>query len=233
MAIVGFLAVTAAELGQWTEGEGRPAWMACHFSPYGRGLSNLPEALPAGSLLLLDDRNPIQGHDEQLICRQLSDCASGLRCAGVLLDFQRPGSAEAERLVSYLEENLSCPLGVSSLYGKETRCAVCLPPPPCHVPLKDHLFPWQGREIWLELAGEGEMVTLTDTGATFAPLCLPNSQAPFRDAMLHCQYTISIEKSQARFTLWRTREDLEALAREAKTLGVTKTLGLWQELGKE
>lgn len=232
MAIVGFLAATPAELGKWAEREARPAWMACHFSPYGRGLSNLPEVLPEGSLLLLDDRNPIQGHDRQLVCRQLTDCASNLRCAGVLLDFQRPGNAEAESLASFLEENLPCTLGVSSLYGKHKKCAVCLPPPPCHVLLKDHLAPWQGREIWLELAGEGETAYLTKNGAKFAPLCSPNSKVSFREPVLHCRYTISIEKTQVRFTLWRTREELESLAREAETLGVTKTLGLWQELGE-
>lgn len=230
MAIVGFLAVTPRELGQWAEEGWHPAWMACHFSPYGRGLSNLPQTLPQGSLLLVDDQNPIQDHDRLLVSRQIQECTGAFSCAGVLLDFQRPGNSEAEAMVSFLERNLTCPLGVSALYGKGGKCAVCLPPPPCHVPLKEHLAPWQGREIWLELAGEGETIFLTKTGAKITPSCTPPEKPPFREPVLHCRYTISTEESQARFTLWRTREDLEDLTREAETLGVTRTLGLWQEL---
>lgn len=231
MVIIRFLAMTAGEMGEGGSMPAHPAWMACHFSPYGRGLSNLPEALPPGSLLMVDDRNPIQGHDPGQVAAQLAECVKKHQCAGVLLDFQRPGSGEAEALVTWLEETLPCPLGVSSLYGKGRRCAVCLPPPPCHVPLKEHLAPWPGREIWMELAAEGECLRLTPEGIQLAPFSTPMKKAPFREPSLHCRYTIALEENQPRFTLWRTREDLEALEQEAQTLGVTRTLGLWQELG--
>lgn len=224
--------MTAGELAQFRENGQNLAWMACHFSSYGQGLSNLPESLPPGSLLMVDDRNPIQGHDPSQVVQQLEDCVSKYQCAGVLLDFQRPGSGEGEAMVNYLESHLSCPLGVSSLYGAGRKSAVCLPPPPCHVPLKAHLAPWPGREIWLELAMEGETISLTKAGAKFAPFAPTQQKAPFWEPAVHCQYAIALEDHQARFTLWRTREDLETLEQEAQTLGVTRTLGLWQELGE-
>jgi len=36
--------------------------------------------------------------------------------------------------------------------------------------------------------------------------------------------------SVARFTLWRTRADLEALAREAAGMGIRTLVGLYQDL---
>lgn len=231
MTITRFLAMTAGELAQGREIGQNVAWMACHFSSYGRGLSNLPESLPGGSLLMVDDRNPIQGHDPAQVTWQLEACVNTCQCAGVLLDFQRPSNGETEEMVTYLENHLYCPLGVSSLYGEGRSCAVCLPPPPCHERLKAHLSPWQGREIWLELAMEGVTINLTKEGAKIASLAPMQQKAPFREPSLHCQYAIALEDHQARFTLWRTREDLETLEQEAQTLGVTKTLGLWQELG--
>ena len=50
------LAMTAAELGA-APLPSHPAWMACHFSPYSTGLTNLPPKLPQDSLLILNDRD--------------------------------------------------------------------------------------------------------------------------------------------------------------------------------
>ena len=72
MAFAQYLAMTAAEMmGNAPPAEG-VAWMACHFSPYSTGLCNLPHALPPGSLLILNDRTPIHGHDASRVCRELS-----------------------------------------------------------------------------------------------------------------------------------------------------------------
>ena len=46
MAITPFLAMTAAEFRKKEDLPDKIAWMACHFSPYGLGLSNLPQRLP-------------------------------------------------------------------------------------------------------------------------------------------------------------------------------------------
>ena len=46
MAIRPFLAMTAAEIRGTETLPPKTAWMACHFSPYSTGLSNLPKDLP-------------------------------------------------------------------------------------------------------------------------------------------------------------------------------------------
>jgi hypothetical protein len=66
------------------------AWMACHFSPYGTGLSNLPPNLPANAMVILNDRTPIHGHDSKEILCQLNNLTP--HC--LLLDFQRQAVEE-------------------------------------------------------------------------------------------------------------------------------------------
>ena len=63
MAITPFLAMTAAEMRNISVCPPKIAWMACHFSPYGLGLSNMPKDLPSNSLLIVDDYTPPSGHD--------------------------------------------------------------------------------------------------------------------------------------------------------------------------
>ena len=46
---------------------------------------------------------------------------------------------------------------------------------------------------------------------------------------LHCSYHISPLEDSARFTLWRTREDVEALLESVSSLGVTTAVGLYQQ----
>ena len=71
MAIAPFLAMTGAEMRNNSFLPEKIAWMACHFSPYGLGLSNLPRSLPPGSLLMVDDITPIGKHDPSIILDQL------------------------------------------------------------------------------------------------------------------------------------------------------------------
>lgn len=231
MAIRPFLAMTAAEIRGTETLPPKTAWMACHFSPYSTGLSNLPKALPPGSMVILDDITPIHGHDSEAIATQLCHRLDTLKCNGVLLDFQRPGYAEAGLLAERLVEALPCPVGVSALYGQGLNCPVFLPPVPPDVSLANYLAPWQGREIWLELALDGETITLTPAGATTAPLS-PAAQllGGHRDGKLHCHYQIHTDADSARFTLFRTPEDLNALLTEGEALGVTRAVGLYQEL---
>lgn len=231
MAIDRFLAMTAAEFPAETALPGKAAWMACHFSPYGRGLSNLPRELPKGSLLLLDDLTPPQGHDPRQTAQQLAAAASDWDCRGILLDFQRPPTEETAAMARYLSQSLPCPVAVSSLYAGPLDCAVCLPPVPCHVPLGEHLAPWQGREIWLELALDGEAITLTAKGAQIRPLAFLPEREGFFDRALDCRYCVEMEENQALFTLWRTRDSLSGVQAAAEKSGVTLTVGLWQELG--
>ena len=231
MAIRPFLAMTAAEIRGTETLPPKTTWMACHFSPYSTGLSNLPKALPPGSMVILDDITPIHGHDAEAIAAQLRSRLEEMECSGVLLDFQRPGYEESGLLAERLSEALPCPVGVSALYGQMLSCPVFLPPVPPDVSLADYLAPWNGREIWLELALDGETITLTPAGATTAPLP-PATQLSggHRDEKLHCHYQIHTDADSARFTLFHTPEDLDELLIEGEALGVTRAVGLYQEL---
>ena len=233
MAIEPILAMTAAEMRNCSVFPPKIAWMACHFSPYGLGLSNLPKDLPPGSLLMVDDMTPPHGHDAGFIARQLSACVDALQCCGVLLDFQRAGCKETQAIARHLSASLPCPAAVSECYAGDLDCPVLLPSLPPSVPLKEHLVPWKGRNIWLELGLEGELLTLTEAGCEVTPLPYPDMEAVgFADEELHCHYAIETNETSARFTLWRTMNDLEELLAEAETLGISGTVGLYQELGR-
>lgn len=232
MAIPWFLAVSGRELESVQPLPEKIAWMACHFSAHDSGISHLPPALPAGSLLILNDRVPMAGHDPHRIGQQLIQTVETLDCSGVLLDFQRRDSEEAMRLATHLIPSLPCPVAISDLYAKEMDCPVFLSPCPHHVPLSDYLLPWKGRHLWLDLAMDMEQITLTKAGSRISPL--PPGQAPaegHREDHLHCHYSITTGLDAVQFTLWRTREDLEALAEEAEKLGTEVLAGLYCELG--
>lgn len=231
MALSPYLAMTAGEILSSTGLPEGLAYMACHFSPYATGLSNLPRELPPGTLLILNDRTPIHGHDPALVCAQLEDTVQKLRCSGVLLDFQRPDCPELQALCQKVAA-LPCPVAVSHLYAGELSCPVFLPPPPLHQPLEEHLAPWQGRQIWLEAATDAEEITVTPEGSGFRPLPpQPQAEACFVEDALCCRYRIAISSDAITFRLFRTREDVDALLKKAHSLGVSQAVGLYQDLG--
>ena len=231
MALPLYLALTAAEFQKCSSLPEHVAWMACHYSPYGLGLSNLPRELPQSAMLILNDRTPPHNHNPDLIARQLNELVDTFQCGSILLDFQHPDLTENAAVVKAVTTALSCPIGVSELYARDLPCAVLLPPIPPHVPLEEYLSPWQGREIWLEAAPGGEVITVTDQGSSVSPLSsaeLP--EAALEDPALHCHYHIRTFDDRIDFTLWRTKDDLAALLQQAEALGVTHAVGLWQEL---
>lgn len=232
MAIKRNLAMTGAEIRANTALPDHIAWMACHFSPYGTGLCNLPTGLPEGAMLILNDRTPIHGHDPKRIAAQLEEVIAAQKCECLLLDFQRPGVTETARLVKEILTALPCRAAVSEPYAGGLGCPVFLPPVPPDMSVRDHLAPWEGREVWLEAALEGRVITLTENGADAAPLpCWDFPADGHRDDSLHCRYTISLSEDRVQFTLFRTPEDLAALLKEAEALGVSRAVGLYQELG--
>ena len=231
MAIAPFLAMTAAEIRENTSLPPKIAWMACHFSPYGSGLSNLPRSLPPGSLLMVDDITPIRRHDPHRILDQLGACAEALSCGGILLDFQRPGIEETAALVEVLTQGLPCPVAVSAHYAGSGSFPVFLPPVPPSASPENHFTPWNGREIWLELALDALEVTVTEDGSTFLPLPAAAPAEPaFFDETLLCRYHCDVQEAAVRFTLRRAAEDLERFLAEAEKHSVTKAVGLYQEL---
>ena len=231
MAIPFFLALTAAEFAKMSHFPTHIAWMACHFSPYGTGITNLPKTLPEGSLLILNDRTPVCGHDPELICQALWETAREYRCSGLLLDLQRQDSAETAAIIQKVL-TLPLPVAVSDLYAGMYDCPVFLSPPPLHIPLEAHTAPWQGREIWLEMTNEGSKIRVTKEGSTLTTIPCPALESNFRDDGLLCHYSTQLTGDAVTFTLFRTQEDTQALIEKAEILGVTHAVGLYQEFGK-
>lgn len=222
-----YLAMTAGEMGEHPVQ--KVAYMACHFSPYSKGLSNLPQFLPEGSILLLDDSMPLQGHDEEVVVGQLQKLVDNYSICGLLLDFQRKWTKESDHIVSAILQNTTCSTAVPPCYAKGRDCPVFLPPPPVNKPLAAYLHPWLKRGVFLEIAPETVQVTVTKEGSS--SLSAPYTEGlSLVDEKLHCHYRVNVFPEKAVFTLSRTRADLANLTKEAYDAGVHGVLGLYQEL---
>lgn len=230
MAIRPFLAMTPAEIRNTSPLPEKTAWMACHFSPYGSGLSNIPRLLPEGSLLIIDDVTPFHGHNPECIANQLIQCITELNSAGILLDFQRPENPETAELIQYLSLSLPCPLAVSDIYADAADLPVFVPPVPPSISLSGYLSKWKRREIWLDIGLCGEILTLTEDGCEDTPL--PPWEFPeegFSGKSTHCHYHSEQKEDSIVFKLWRTAADISCLLEEAAGLGITQAVGLYQE----
>lgn len=227
-----YLALTAAEISHNSPLPSLCSYMACHFSPYTEGISNVPETLPFGSLLILNDRIPCDHHSADLVAGQLAAAVDRLGCESVLLDFERPPEPESCAMVRFIVQSLSCPVAVTDTYTQELSCPVFLSPAPLHMPLEAHLAPWQGREIWLEAALCQERITVTESVSSFQPI-FPTQQLDggFYDQKLRCRYHTSVSDDHIAFTLFDTHESLKTKLELAHALGVTRAVGLYQELG--
>ena len=203
--------------------------MACHFSPGGLGLSNIPCALPPDSLILIDDSMPVQGHDPKTVISQLNEMIRSFSVKAVLLDFQRVSSEESREMAQAISAGCVCPVAVTPAYAHINGCHIFLPPVAVNMALPDYLKPWQGRGIYLEIAAERVLITVTETGSKTRP-DFQDAPLPLADARLHCHYNVSVFPEKAEFTLTRTPEDLAALTQEAYTLGVHGVVGFYQEL---
>lgn len=233
MGIPLYLAMTAAEMLTSPNIPMHCGWMACQFSPYSEGISNIPTKLPPNSMVILNDRFPCQGHSPGLVADQLLHVVKTFSCAYALLDFQRPVTPETLAIAQSVTAALPCPVGVSAPYSRELDCSVFLPPCPLHQPLDAYLKPWKGRELWLEAGLFEQIHTVTKSGSAFShqiPPCPP--PAGFFDESLCCQYCTEIQENQIRFTLWDTPQTLLQKLEKADHLGVCLAVGLYQELGQ-
>ncbi len=222
-----FLAMTKQETGRFSAD--KTAYMACHFSPYGVGLSNLPEQLPAGSILLLDDSMPPSGHDPGVVEKELKALIGRFDIAAVLMDFQGKIQKESMDMARHLTGALPCPVAVTEDYAKVLGCPVFLSPTPVNMALQDHITPWLQQGVYLEIAPVVTRFTVTEDGCTALPIPYAEDLS-LNDERLHCHYNIEVFPDKAVFTLRRTKNDLCALAQEAKQLGVLEAVGLYQEL---
>lgn len=225
-----YLAMTAAELWKNLPKVSKAAYMACHFSLYGSGLSNIPGKLPPKSMLILNDRIPVLHHDPDVIVQQLTQAVKALDCNRVLLDLQRPGEPLVHALCRECMAALPCPVGITADYAQGLDCAVFVPPIPPDKSAKEHLSPYDGRKIWLEIAGSALDLTLTEDGCQAEDIPYTPLSPCFTEDALHCSYGQSICREAAKFTLWRTPQQLEALMQEARELGAETFVGLYQQL---
>lgn len=222
-----YLAMTAAEISGANQLPDPLAYMACHYSAYSAGLSNLPEQLPKGSMLIFNDRIPAAGHDPGRIVGQLKELCAALETECLLLDLQRPGDETTERIVRQLLAEPVCPVGVSELYAVDLDCPVFVSAPPLHVTLQQHLAAWSNREIWLETATDYCCYTVTETDSRISAAC---HEAPLPCPQLRCHYGIYDHSDRIDFAIKRTAEDLKGLLMDAEAMGITKAIGLYQQL---
>ena len=223
-----YLAMTAAEISACPVLPERIAYMACHFSSYGTGLSNVPEDLPPGSVVILNDRIPVAGHDPDRISRELATLCERVQADGLLLDLQRPAEPLTLRIVRRILDRAVCPVAVSDLYAADLDCPVFLSAPPLHVAMIDHIRPWDGRELWLEAAPDGCRCTVTEQGSRIHS-CMPEP-LPLPCPELFCHYRIQEEPEQLIIELSRCREDLDSLLAAS---GASRAIGLYQQLRAE
>lgn len=222
-----FLAQASREMA--TTQPKKLAYMALHFSPYSKGLSNIPSDLPKGSILLLDDSMPAENHNPEVVVNQLTEMANQFSPVAVLLDFQRPVTKDLEVMADCIVKALPCPVGITETYAKNLACPVFLPPPPANQALADYLKPWEKHGIYLEIAPEALEITVTEAGSTSVQIPLLKG-LPLEDERLHCHYDVKILGDKVVFTICRHKEDLESLVREAEQLGVLGCVGLYREL---
>ena len=218
MVCKSYVAVTPKEI-QNASGQAL-AWMSCRFDPKGKGLTNLPEQLPKGSLILVDDLHPICGHEPNLVTRQLKQLCQRLQPCGIVLDLQRPKSTAACNMVRAIAQIKN--VAVSEEYARELDCPVFLTAP-MGKKLPGLLTPWKGQEIWLDVPmGQGIMHQGRFTAQQGTALCTWQW-----DRFLCCGYAKAGENA---YTLCRNKAMLPRLLEEAARLGVTKVLVLYSEL---
>ena len=79
------LAMTPSEIEKASDLPPRIAWMSCHFCPFTEGITGIPESLPEGAMLIVDDRQSCAAHSPDLVVQQLRNAVARLRCESILL----------------------------------------------------------------------------------------------------------------------------------------------------
>ncbi len=226
MSLRFYLAMTEAEIRNATTLPRHLAYMACHFSPYGNGLVNIPERLPPNSLLIVNDRVPVLRHDPQQVAKQLLYAAQKLRAYGVLMDLQIPGNPHTAQIVKTVISTLPCPVGVSELYAEGLSCPI-FSAPALGQPLAGYIKGKKGRPLWLETFQETTFLTISPTGCR-ATAGEKLSGKSFFDEALQCKYQFCVQKESALFALSRQEDDIAGYLRSAESLGIEVAVGLYQ-----
>lgn len=232
MTLPVYLALTAEEFSQAEPLPPKAGFMACHFSPYGTGLTDIPDQLPPGTLLTVNDRIPMAGHSTGVILRQLQEAVDALSSPAVVLDLQLRDRPEAAALAEALYRELPCPVVVPPWYGEKLQCPLLVPPVPLHRTVEEYLIPWKGRQVWLELSLMAQEVTIREDGCRFSSAPSPeNPTEGWEEDSLCCRYRHRVTDDHITITMWRSTHHLKQLLHRAGELGTVAALGLYQELG--
>ena len=226
MGIPQYLAMTDGEIAACARLPPRLARMGCHFSD--DGLVELPQVLPGGALLVVDDRVPMAAQDPEHILDQLAEALEKLSCTGLLLDFQQAENAPQRELVRLLARELTVPLAAPPAYAAE-GCRLFLPPVAADQTVEEALSPWAGEKIWLDTAPAAVRLELTKQGCTRTPLTRMAASGKFKDPGLCCNYSIEPTPNGLQFTLYRDRCCIEAILEQATAFGAELAVGLSQE----
>ena len=227
MGIPQYLAMTDGEIAACTRLPPRLARMGCHFSD--DGLVELPQVLPGGALLVVDDRVPMAAQNPEHILDQLAEALEKLSCTGLLLDFQQKENAPQRELVRLLARELTVPLAAPPAYAAE-GCRLFLPPVAADQTVEEALSPWAGKKIWLDTAPAAVRLELTKQGCTRTPLPRMAASGIFKDPGLCCRYSIEPTLNGGfQFTLYRDRCCIEAILEQAAAFGAELAVGLSQE----
>ena len=220
-----YLAMTGAEFLQF-DGTYPAAWMSARFSSGHTGLSNLPDGLPEGSLLIIDDFTPFADHDPERIARDAARAAEG--CEGILLDFQRQW--DSRTVAEAILQHTPCPVAISAQHAEGLPCAVFLSPD-LNIPLSRAVQPWQGRELWLDVPVGMQTFQIDAQGCQISPI-LP-AEGSFPESGEFYRYRIEKSPNAVVFSLYRGPEMLTQILEAAASLGITKAVGLEQEYKKK
>ena len=229
MALSIYLALTPWEYQNCPSPPEHPAWMACHFSSYGNGLSNIPEDFSTGGILMVNDRIPPEDHEPLMIAQQLLQAAEHFSPKGIILDFQRPYQQKIRDIAESILSHLTCPVAVTEQYCQNWGGAVFLPPVPLGKKMEDYFRKWAGKDIWLEVTKTGEQLELTKDGCTRQPIDHLPGMDVFQDDNLFCHYSMDVTDHKAVFSLWQTQEDIVRMLEKAEAFGVSTAVGLYQE----
>lgn len=231
MSIPLFLAMTSQEIRENICQTGKIAYMACHFSPKGSGVTNLPENMPPTAMLILDDRIPYGGQSAEQLIAGLRASVERLGCQYVLLDFERPATKQLQELSAAVANELPCPVAMPPEYARALDCPLFLPSIPPYILPEDYLSPYKNREIWLEAALDGALATVTAEGCQVTAVPYPETAIPLHHSReLRCHYHMDITDKAARVTFLRSAEDIGPLLEAAEQYGAALAIGLHQEL---
>lgn len=228
MEIPWFPAITQEEIRQMSTLPAQFAWMACHFDPNGNGIIDLPETLPPGCILILNDQIPYNGHSGEIIAQKLKECAQKWRLNGILLDFERPIPEEQKETARMLVNTLPCPVVCGQDTEIEGLISLIQMPPLLENPKK---YFQRKKGAWLELQKQAVNFCIEKDGCKSDSVEVPQMEIikGLQDNELYVHYHFTVNTENADLLLWRDRQDREKIMELAKEAGIDTIIGLYQE----